>query len=78
MMSPVYSSGQITVTFPIGSRRIGLAFGIPALNANLAAASNELGFESTGWYEPSYRVALTLITLHPARGHLAIQPRRPA
>ena len=40
----MYSSGQITVTLPIGSSKIGFAFGIPALNANLAAASNEFVF----------------------------------
>ena len=48
IISPVYSSGHTTDTFPIGSRIIGFALGIPFLKAILAAASNEFGLESTG------------------------------
>ena len=47
--SPTNSLGNDTVTFKIGSSKIGFAFSIPALKANEAAILNEISFESTGW-----------------------------
>ena len=53
-------------TFMMGSRSLTDPFLMPSLNAPLAAIWNASTLESTSWYEPSYRVAVTSTTGKPA------------
>jgi len=52
------SSGTVTSTLTYGSRRTGLAFSAPALNAIEPATLNAASDESTSWNEPSYTMTL--------------------
>ena len=54
----MYASGMRISTAMIGSRRAGFAWWTPSLSAIDAAILNDSSFESTGWNEPSYSVAL--------------------
>ena len=67
-MSPEYLSGAVTLKSAIGSSNIGLASIKPFLNANTVAILNAISDESTGWYEPSIKVALIPTTGYPASG----------
>src|SRR5438105_11382541 len=61
-ISPMNSSGITTSTFMIGSSRAGWPLRMPSLAAIEPAMVNAISLESTSWYEPSTRVALTSTT----------------
>ena len=54
----MYASGTRIVTAMIGSISAGFALWTPSFRAIEAAILNAISFESTGWNEPSYSVAL--------------------
>ncbi|TMF52640.1 MAG: hypothetical protein E6I24_00525, partial [Chloroflexi bacterium] len=61
-ISPMNSSGMTTSTFMIGSSSAGWPLRMPSLAAIDPAMVNAISDESTSWYEPSTRVALTSTT----------------
>ena len=59
MTSPMYSSGVTTSTDMIGSISTGLAISAALRKAIWPAILNAISEESTSWYWPSTRLALT-------------------